>query len=180
MRKFNTFLFFTFLLAFLLFLLPYTALAQESSEPTPLPDYVAFFPAALAMLVTFNFKVTDIFRRLLASKSVGGDALTPPKDIQGIIVIVFSILVGVLSVWATPNATEWIPDNFSANPILGVIVTGVLVSVLGGWAYDIMKRVNGGNSVFKTTTEINTPPSDTSQKTASETLSVAAQAVNKG
>jgi hypothetical protein len=163
----------TLFLLIVLFAFPLLAMAQE--EPTPLPEWASFLPAILTSLVGFNFKATDIFRRMLASNNFGG---TPPKDVQNVLVIVFSLLLGIGLVLVTPNAASFVPDILTTNFWAKVLFTGVSISTLGGFIHDLSKRVNGGNPVFKQTTEVNAPPAETSQKTASETLAVASQAVD--
>ena len=169
MKKFSTILLlFTLLFA----LLPMAVLAQE--ETPQLPSWALGLPSILTGLVLANLRLTDGFKRLLAGESLG---YVPPKDIQGVLVLAFSIVVGIGSAWVVPHATDWLGEM---NPIYAIIITGFSVSAVGGAVYEVLGRLSPSKSVYRTTTEISTPPSDTSQKTASETLAVASQAVDSG
>lgn len=160
----------TLFLILALFALP--TLAQGESEE--LPAWMAALPTVLAGLVFANFKATETFKRLLQSSHFGG---VPPKDIQNILVLGFSILLGIASAWFTPTATDWLSPAVRAYPVAAIILTGLTVSAIGGGVYELLNRLSAGVPVYSTTTTINTPPTDTSNSTAKETMSAVSQAV---
>lgn len=161
------------LIALLLLAFAFPVFAQEVTEEAPIPpEWMLFLPTVLSSLVGLNFKITDIFRRMLSSNNFGA---TPPKDVQNIIVIVFSLLLGIGLVLVTPNAANVIPDALTTWLPLKIAYAGISVSVLGGFVYDLSKRINGGNPVFETKTTLNVPPSDVAPDVAKATVQAAAQ-----
>jgi hypothetical protein len=170
----------TLFLLVVLFALPFVALAQDGETPPALPEWVSFLPTALSALVGVNFKLTDIFRRLLAANEFGGARFTPPKNVQNVIVIVFSLLLGVGLVLVTPNAAALVPDWLTTWLPLKVLYAGISISVLGGFVYDISKKLNDGSSVYKSTTELSAPSSDTPPDTAKAVMQTASDVASSG
>lgn len=161
----------TLFLLIALFAMPFVALAQDSEVP-PLPEWTNFLPAALVALVLTNYRVTDWFKRILASPNLG---YTPPKDIASVIVLAFSGLFGIFLAWITPHATDWLAP-MDLHPALAIAFTGLSTSALGGIVHEIAKRL-GVSAIYETKTTISAPPSDTPPATANKALDVAAQAV---
>lgn len=155
-----------------LFAVPMLAQAQEPSPEAELPVWALGLPSILLGLVAFNFKTTETFKRMLASERFG---YTPPKDVQGVLVLVFSVAVGLASAWVTPFATEPILSQYPAMPQLSaVILTGFGVSVLGGVVYELLGRLNN-SAVYTTSTTISALPADS--QAPKETMQAISQAV---
>ncbi len=127
-------LLFAFTLILLILVLP--VLAQENS---PIPDEAVVLPAVLSALVAFNFKTTEVFKRMLASNQFGG---VPHRDIQSVLVILFSVIIGIASAYVTPDATSWLPESFKTYPFFAIVLTGFSVSVVGGFVHELLKRLN--------------------------------------
>lgn len=129
----------TLILILALFAMP--AFAQDDSVPSELPEWAIGLPSVLTGLVLFNFKTTDVFKRMLANEKFGGSRLTPSKDVQSVIVLLFSLGVGISSAFFTPDATSWLPDAFHQYPYLGYVITGVSVSTVGGIVHQTLARL---------------------------------------
>lgn len=115
--------------------------AQDDSVPSELPEWAIGLPSVLVGLVLVNFKTTDFFKRMLASEQIGGARLTPPKDVQSVLVLLFSIGVGITSAIFTPDATTWLPEAFQQYPYLAYVITGVSVSTVGGIVHQTLARL---------------------------------------
>lgn len=157
-------------LVFLLALFALPIMAQDTPSPE-LPAWALGLPAVLSGLVFANYRLTEGFKRFLASENTG---YTPPKDIQAILVMLFSVLVGIGSAWITPNSTDWLGD-YASNPLFAILLTGFSVSTLGAGVHEIFKRLGGNSSVYKTTTEISAMPTDSAAP--KETMNAISQAV---
>lgn len=160
----------TLLLLVVLLVFPFAIQAQESSTEAELPAWALGLPTVLIGLVTFNFKTTEAFKRMLESARFG---YVPPKDVQGVIVLLFSVILGIVSAIVFPNSTSWLGDM---NPMHAYVLTGFSVSVVGGMVYELIGRLNTG-TVYKTSTTINTPKDSTSDSTAKETMKAVAESV---
>lgn len=162
----------TLFLLLVLFAMPAIVQAQEPSPSAELPAWTLGLPSILLGLVAFNFKTTEAFKRMLASERFG---YTPPKDVQGVLVLGFSVGLGIASAWVTPYATEPILSQYPAMPALAaVLLTGFGVSVLGGLVYELLGRLSN-NAVYTTSTTISSPAS--SSEAPKETMAAVAQAV---
>lgn len=124
-----------FAIVLLILLMALPVMAQDES----LPDETAVLvPAVLTGLVALNLRLTEVFKRMLASPQIG---YTPPASVRGVLVLVFSIALGIASAWLTPDATSWLPDSFQAYPVAAIVVTGFSVSCVGSIVYEVLKRV---------------------------------------
>jgi apolipoprotein N-acyltransferase len=122
-------------LCLLLLFMALPVMAQDE----PLPDETAvLLPAVLSALVAMNLRLTEMFKRMLASPQIG---YTPSESVRGVLVLGFSIVLGIVSAWLTPDATSWLPASFQAYPIAAIVVTGFSVSCVGSIVYEVLKRV---------------------------------------
>lgn len=170
MKLFKLHTLFALFLLVVLFALPFAVAAQEGEASPELPTWALGLPTILVGLVSFNLKTTEWFKRILSSENLGW---TPPKNIQGVLVLMFSVLLGIGSAWVVPNATSWLGDT---QPLYAVILTGFTVSVVGGAVYEVLGRLAPSKAVYEQTTKINTPSSDTPPSTAKETMAAVSQA----
>lgn len=173
MKLFKLFNILTIILLLALFVLPFAVHAQESPTEAELPAWALGLPTVLTGLVLLNFRFTEGFKRLLAKE---GFIYTPSKEWQSILVMAFSIILGIGSAWVTPEATSWLGDYALSYPLFAVLLTGFSVSTLGGAVHEIFARLGGNGAIYKTTTEIKAPPESSSDKTAVASMDAVAQA----
>ena len=175
MKKFSTIL----LLVILLFvLLPMAVFAQEETPP----EAVALLPipAVLLGLMALNNRITETVKLYLSAEKL---PFTPTEPVRRFIVLLVSMGVGIVSAAFTPDALSWLGAEFGAYPIPAILITGVAVSLGAGaiqMILSVLQSFRRDSTVYETTTKVSTPNVETSQKTASETLAVASQAVDSG
>jgi len=158
------------LLLLILAFAAFGAMAQEAAPSPELPAWALGLPTVLLGLVTFNFKTTEAFKRMLESARFG---YVPPKDVQGVLVLFFSVILGIVSAVVFPNSTAWLGDM---NPLHAYVLTGFSVSVVGGMVYEVLGRLNT-SAVYSTSTTISTPKDSISPENAEATMKAVSQAV---
>lgn len=123
----------TLLLILAIFTLP--ALAQDGES---LPPETLVLPTVLSGLIAVNFKLTEAFKRGLESSKFG---TLEQKQARGVLVIAFSVFVGIASAYITPESTSWLGERFASHHHFSHVLTGFSVSVVGSMVYEVLKRL---------------------------------------
>ena len=131
-------LFNLFTLILILAILALPVAAQGDTASTELPEWAVGLPAVLSTLTAINFAATDMFKRWLANPAL---PFSPAPQTRSMLVVAFSLTVGVLSVLATPEAISFLPDSYFIHPAMRYFAAGVSVSVLGGVFYEVKTRL---------------------------------------
>lgn len=136
------------LITLILLFMALPALAQDSTPPELAP-VAAILPPVLVGLIAVNNRLTDQVKRYLATPEL---PFTPSEQLRGFIVLASSAIIGIVSAYITPHATDWLGAEFAPYPLAAVVLTGLCVS-LGASAVEMvlsllnsLKRPNAPNS----------------------------------